>query len=126
MSFGLKSKFEREGKMEGEKSGLKRGLTLVTMFTLMTGAMVGMAWAVLANVFLDRGGPAIVISLLIAAILSIFIGLCYAELCAAMPKAGGEYIYVKRALKRFPGFITGVLMKVVFIIPEWQHSGMSG
>lgn len=100
--------------MEDGKSGLKRGLTLVTMFTLMTGAMVGMAWAVLANVFLDRGGPAIVISLLIAAVLSIFIGLCYAELCGAMPQAGGEYIYVKRALKRFPGFITGWVLVLAY------------
>lgn len=100
--------------MESEGSGLKKGLTLITMFTLMTGAMVGMAWAVLANVFLERGGPAIVFSLLIAAILSIFIGLCYAELCSAMPKAGGEYIFVKRGLKRFPGFLTGWILVLAY------------
>ena len=44
--------------MQEKPTNLKRGLTLVTLFTLLTGAMVGMAWAVLANVFLDRGGPA--------------------------------------------------------------------
>lgn len=74
--------------MKRTQSGLAKGLSLITMFTLMTGAMVGMAWAVLANVFMDRAGPAGVISFVIAAILCIFIGLCYAELCAAMPKAG--------------------------------------
>ncbi|MBT3225976.1 MAG: amino acid permease [Deltaproteobacteria bacterium] len=100
--------------MENSSSGLKRGLTLVTMFTLMTGAMVGMAWAVLANVLLDRGGPAVILSFVVAAILSIFIGLCYAELCSAMPKAGGEYIYVKRGLKRFPGFITGWILVLAY------------
>ncbi|MBU2511424.1 APC family permease [bacterium] len=100
--------------MEETNSGLTRGLTLVTMFTLMTGAMVGMAWAVLANVFLDRGGPAAIISMVIAAVLCIFIGLCYAELCAAMPKAGGEYIYVKRGLGDFPGFFAGWILVLAY------------
>jgi len=40
--------------MDEKATALKRGLTLVTLFTLLTGAMVGMAWAVLANVILDR------------------------------------------------------------------------
>ncbi len=100
--------------MENTQNGLARGLTLVTMFTLMTGAMVGMAWAILANVFLDRAGPAAVISMMIAAVLCIFVGLCYAELCAAMPKAGGEYIYVKRGLGNFPGFFAGWILVLAY------------
>ncbi|MFH2130964.1 MAG: APC family permease [bacterium] len=97
-----------------EKSSLVRGLTLVTMFTLISGAMVGMAWAVLANVMLDRAGPAVGLSILIAAVLSLFIGLCYAELCAAMPQAGGEYIYVKRGLGKFPGFFAGWILILAY------------
>jgi len=100
--------------MMAQNSTLTRGLTLVTLFTLITGAMVGMAWAVLANVFMDRAGPAIVISLAVAAVLSIFIGLCYAELCSAMPKAGGEYIYVKRGMGNFAGFIAGWLLVLAY------------
>jgi APA family basic amino acid/polyamine antiporter len=80
--------------MEEKPTNLKRGLTLVTLFTLLTGAMVGMAWAVLANVFLDRGGPASMIGLVIAAVFTIFVGLCFAELCSMMPVAGGAYKYV--------------------------------
>jgi len=100
--------------MEEKSSGLGRGLTLVTMFTLITGAMVGMAWAVLANVFIARSGPAGVFSTAIAAVLCIFIGLVYAELCAAMPKAGGEYIYVKKGIGPFPGFITGWILVLAY------------
>lgn len=100
--------------MEVTENGLARGLTLVTMFTLMTGAMVGMAWAILANVFLDRAGPAAIVSMIIAAVLCIFVGLCYAELCAAMPKAGGEYIYVKRGLGNFPGFFAGWILVLAY------------
>jgi len=100
--------------MLNEKTTLVRGLTIVTMFTLLTGAMVGMAWAVLANVMLDRAGPAVVLSILLAAVFSLFIGLCYAELCSAMPKAGGEYIYVKRGLGKFPGFFAGWILLLAY------------
>ena len=122
-----------------ENSGLKRGLTLVTVFTLITGAMVGMAWAVLPNVLFGYAGPALLITVLIAAVFCIFIGLCYAELCAAMPYAGGEYHYTKVALGKFPSFVTGwflvmaysammpgeiivlskVLSMVVSSVPKW-------
>jgi amino acid transporter len=97
-----------------ENSGLKRGLTLVTVFTLITGAMVGMAWAVLPNVLFGYAGPALLITVLLAALFSIFIGLCYAELCAAMPFAGGEYHYTKAALGKFPSFITGWFLVIAY------------
>lgn len=97
-----------------ESSGLKRRLTLVTVFTLITGAMVGMAWAVLPNILFGYAGPAILVSMLIAAVFSIFIGLCYAELCAAMPFAGGEYHYTKAALGKFASFITGWFLVIAY------------
>lgn len=97
-----------------ENGGLKRGLTLVTIFTLITGAMVGMAWAVLPNVLFGYAGPALLISVIIAAVFCIFIGLCYAELCAAMPFAGGEYHYTKAAMGKFPSFITGWFLVVAY------------
>lgn len=102
-----------------EKTGLKRSLTLFTVFTLITGAMVGMAWAVLPNIFFAYAGPAILLSVVIAAGFSMFIGLCYAELCAAMPYAGGEYHYAKTAIGTFFGFITGWFLVVAYsaIVP---------
>jgi amino acid transporter len=101
-------------KVEQKPSSLKRGLTLVTLFTLLTGAMVGMAWAVLANVILDRSGPANMISLIIAAAFTLCVGLCFAELCSMMPVAGGAYIYVKRAMNKFGGFIAGWLLVLAY------------
>jgi amino acid transporter len=100
--------------MAEENTGLKRSLTLVTVFTLITGAMVGMAWATLPNVLFAYAGPALLVSLVIAAFFSIFIGLCYAELCAAMPYAGGEYHYTKHALGKFASFITGWFLVVAY------------
>ncbi|MBN1381093.1 MAG: amino acid permease [Deltaproteobacteria bacterium] len=100
--------------MEQNTNNLKRGLTLVTLFTLLTGAMVGMAWAVLANSFMDRSGPAGMIGLALAAVFTLFVGLCFAELCSMMPVAGGAYIYVRRSMNKFAGFITGWLLVLAY------------
>ncbi|MEJ2023749.1 MAG: APC family permease [Deltaproteobacteria bacterium] len=97
-----------------ENSGLKRSLTLVTIFTLITGAMVGMAWAVLPNVLFGYAGPALLLSVVIAAAFCLFIGLCYAELCAAMPFAGGEYHYTKVAMGKFFSFVTGWFLVIAY------------
>ncbi len=97
-----------------ENSGLKRSLTLVTIFTLITGAMVGMAWAVLPNVLFGYAGPALLLSVVIAATFCLFIGLCYAELCSAMPFAGGEYHYTKAAMGKFFSFITGWFLVIAY------------
>ena len=97
-----------------ENSGLKRSLTLVTVFTLITGAMVGMAWAVLPNILFGYAGPALLVSVVIAAAFCLFIGLCYAELCAAMPYAGGEYHYTKVAMGKFFSFVTGWFLVVAY------------
>jgi amino acid transporter len=100
--------------MEQKPTNLKRGLTLVTLFTLLTGAMIGMTWAVLANTILDRGGPAGIIGLVIAGIFTLFVGLCFAELCSMMPVAGGAYIYVRRAMNKFGGFTAGWLLVLAY------------
>ena len=97
-----------------ENSGLKRTLTLGTVFTLITGAMVGMAWATLPNILFGYAGPALLVSVVIAAFFCILIGLCYAELCAAMPYAGGEYHYTKAAMGHFPSFITGWFLVIAY------------
>jgi APA family basic amino acid/polyamine antiporter len=100
--------------MAEQKGTLVRGLTIVTIFTLITGAMVGMAWATLTNTLFAYAGPAVIVSAFIAAFFCILIGFCYAELCAAMPLAGGEYYYTKRAMGNFASFLTGWFLIIAY------------
>ncbi len=100
--------------MAQKKGTLVRGLTVVTIFTLITGAMVGMAWATLTNTLFAYAGPAVLLSAIIAAFFCILIGLCYAELCAAMPLAGGEYYYTKRSMGNFASFLTGWFLIIAY------------
>ncbi len=100
--------------MAEKKGTLVRGLTIVTVFTLITGAMVGMAWATLTNTLFAYAGPAVLLSAIIAAFFCVLIGLCYAELCAAMPFAGGEYYYTKRSMGNFASFLTGWFLIIAY------------
>jgi amino acid transporter len=100
--------------MAEKKGTLVRGLTIATVFTLITGAMVGMAWATLTNTLFAYAGPAVLLTAVIAAFFCVLIGLCYAELCAAMPFAGGEYYYTKRSMGNFASFLTGWFLIIAY------------
>src|SRR5699024_1877609 len=50
---------------------------------------------------------AVLLAFVIAAILEVLLGLCYAELVSRYPKAGGSYEYVSRTMGSFVGTIIG-------------------
>jgi APA family basic amino acid/polyamine antiporter len=61
-------------------------------------------------------GPSLWISFLISAFVSIFTGLSYAELSAMYPKAGAEFVYVKKAYgSDFWAFLIGWLLIFAFV-----------
>ncbi|MCL6649930.1 MAG: APC family permease [Chloroflexi bacterium] len=97
-----------------EQGSLRKTLGLVTLFTLMCGAMLGMAWATLIGQLLAFAGPALILSVIIGAVFCIFIGLGYAELSSALPKVGGEHVFVTRALGRGWGFGVGWLLVLAY------------
>ncbi|MGE0682796.1 MAG: APC family permease [Candidatus Binatia bacterium] len=56
----------------------------------------------------DLGDPGLILTLWAAgALLALLGALSYGELGAAMPEAGGEYVYISRAYGRFLGFLSG-------------------
>ncbi len=99
--------------MENQLS-LKKGITLLALFAILTSSMIGMAWATLTAILLGIAGPAIIISICLAAVFCIFIGFCYAELCGALPFAGGEYVYTSRSIGKFWGFATGWFLLLAY------------
>jgi len=61
-------------------------------------------------------GPSLWISFLISSFVSIFTGLSYAELSAMYPKAGAEFVYVKKAYgSNFWAFLIGWLLIFSFV-----------
>lgn len=56
----------------------------------------------------DLGDPGLILLLwILGALLALAGALSYSELGAALPEAGGEYVYIRHAYGRFVGFLSG-------------------
>jgi amino acid transporter/mannitol/fructose-specific phosphotransferase system IIA component (Ntr-type) len=88
---------------------LKRELTLLDVFCIASGAMISSGLFVLPGLAHARAGPAVVVSYLIAGLLAVTGMLSQAELVSAMPKAGGTYFYITRALGPAIGTVDGLI-----------------
>jgi basic amino acid/polyamine antiporter, APA family len=90
---------------------LQRGLGLVDCILLVVGSMVG------SGIFLTTGQIAgalpapwlILLAWLIGGLMALAGALTYAELGAALPQAGGHYVYLRKAYGPLIGFLDGWL-----------------
>src|SRR6516225_912985 len=100
--------------MENQRSVVK-GLGLYGATSVVAGTMIGTAIFVVPSIMLAHvGTPSRVIAVwAFAGILSLFGALGYAELGAALPEAGGEYVYLHRAYGPMMGFLYGWTQFVV-------------
>lgn len=92
-----------------ETQQLVRGLTLTGAFSLVVGTIIGTGIFLKTTVMTQQvGSPEIVLLVWVAAgLLSLAGALTYAELGAMLPKAGGEYVYLRTAYGDLPAFLYG-------------------
>src|ERR671933_451627 len=88
---------------------LIRGLGLIAAISIVVGNIIGTGVFLKTRVMTcNVGTPGTVIFIWIAAgILSLAGALTYAELAAMMPRAGGEYVFVREAYGSGAGFLSG-------------------
>jgi APA family basic amino acid/polyamine antiporter len=93
---------------EAEGTALKRAMGVWGITALGIGAIVGTGIFVLTgHAAATMAGPAIVISFVIAGIVSALAALCYAELASTVPVSGSAYTYVYATLGEFVAWIVG-------------------
>src|SRR5215472_15397281 len=92
-----------------KKSGFEKGLGLTDATTLVMGSMIGSGiFIVSADVARQVRSPGLLILCwLIGAVLTIIAALSYGELAAAMPHAGGQYVYLREAFGPLWAFLYG-------------------
>jgi APA family basic amino acid/polyamine antiporter len=96
---------------EAEETGaghLKKALSALDLTTLGIGAIIGTGIFVLTGQAAGKhAGPAVIISMIIAGIVSAFAALCYSEFASAVPISGSAYAYGYGTLGEFVAWIIG-------------------
>ncbi len=94
---------------EAESSGLTKSLGLIDASMLVAGSMIGSGiFIVSAGIARQVGSPGLLLIVWLATgLMTIMAALCYAELAAAMPLAGGGYVFLRESLGPMWGFLYG-------------------
>ncbi len=96
-----------EATEQGEHT-LKKTLTATSLTLLGIGAIIGTGIFVLTGQAAGKhAGPSVVISMVIAGIVSLFAALCYSEFASAVPISGSAYAYGYATLGEFIAWIIG-------------------
>jgi APA family basic amino acid/polyamine antiporter len=91
------------------KQGFIRGLGLLDSTMIVAGSMIGSGiFIVSADIARQVGSPGwLLVVWIVTGLLTIIGALSYGELAAMMPKAGGQYVYLREAFSPFWGFLYG-------------------
>jgi basic amino acid/polyamine antiporter, APA family len=111
-----------------DQHGLRR------TFGAFTLTLVGVGNAIGAGIFVLTGtaaalyaGPAITLAYIIAGAACVLTSLCYAEVSALIPSAGGSFTYARVTFGRFPAWLIGWCMVMEYLVAaSTVASGWSG
>lgn len=107
---------------EAEEGGLEKTLTVVDLIILGIGAIIGSGIFAVVGIAAAGGsesvgaGPALIISMIVAAFACVFSALCYSEFAAMIPVAGGAYIYTFATLGEFAAWMVGWILMLEYAI----------
>ncbi len=95
--------------VQTRQPGLVRALGLWSAVSIVVGTVIGSGvFLVPSKMIRDVGSVHMLFVVwIVAGLLSLFGALTYAELAAAMPEAGGEYVYLSAAYGPFWGYLYG-------------------
>src|SRR5258706_11807682 len=95
--------------VEDKSTGFIRGLGLLDSTTIVAGSMIGSGiFIVSAEMARQVGSPRwLLVAWTITGLLTVIGALSYGELAAMIPKAGGQYVYLREAFSPLWGFLYG-------------------
>ncbi len=118
----LKKKTADEIIAESSKSELKKTLTAFDLIVLGIGAVVGTGIFTIVGIAAQGGiggvaaGPALVVSMIIAAVACFFSALCYSEFASMIPTAGSSYSYTYATMGEFAAWMVGWILMLEYAI----------
>ena len=118
----IKCKTPQELIDEGTNSELKKTLNAFDLIVLGIGAVVGTGiFTIIGSAIVGSSdgagaGTAIVISMLLAAIASVFSALSYSEIASMIPVAGSAYTYTYATMGEFMAWMVGWILMLEYAI----------
>jgi basic amino acid/polyamine antiporter, APA family len=105
----VKSNLTAARPLDAEPSGFIRGLGLFDSTTIVVGSMIGSGiFIVSADIGRHAGSTGgLLAAWVITGLMTVAAALSYGELAALMPKAGGQYVYLREAYSPLWGFLYG-------------------
>ncbi len=116
----LRRKKTDEMLKDAKRNGLKKTLTAFDLVILGVGAIIGSGIFAVVGIAAAGGpesvgaGPALLVSMVIAAIACVFSALCYCEFATMLPVAGGAYIYTFATLGEFMAWMVGWILMLEY------------
>ena len=94
---------------------LVRGLGLLDSTMLVAGSMIGSGIFIVSSIIARQvGSPGwLLVVWVVTGLLTLMAALSYGELAAMMPKAGGQYVYLREAFSPLWGFLYGWTLLLV-------------
>lgn len=119
----LKTRKSAQQLLDRAKSGsLKKSLNAFDLFVIGIGAVVGTGILTIIGTAIQGGpesvgaGPAIIVSMILAAIACIFSALCYSEVASIIPVSGSVYTYTYATLGEFCAWLVGWVLMLNYVI----------
>ena len=118
----LKTKNPDDMIADSKETGLNKTLNWVDLIILGLGAVIGagifsmVGSAVVGTNGHPGAGPALIISMIIAAIACIFSALCYAEFASMIPVSGGVYTYTFATMGELAAWMVGWVLMLQYTI----------
>jgi APA family basic amino acid/polyamine antiporter len=107
--MGAKTMADRALAPPDKITGFIRGLGLLDGTMLVAGSMIGSGiYIVSGEIARQVGAPGwLLVVWIVTGLLTVTAALSYGELAAMMPRAGGQYVYLREALSPLAGFLYG-------------------
>ena len=108
--------------MENNRNSVSKVLGRTDILAIGFGTMVGWSWVMLATTWLTQAGFwGTIIAFIIGALIIMGVGAAYGELTSALPLAGGEVVYVYRAMGAKVAWMVGWVMALAYLgVAAWE------
>ena len=108
--------------MEEKRNLLSKGLGRTDIIAIGFGTMVGWSWVMMGPVWVNEAGLiGALAAFLIGSAIILMIGMTYGELTAALPLAGGEFVFSYRAMGSRGAWIVGWIMTMAYMgVAAWE------